>query len=227
MNSSQIRNILAAGTLTGMVMIMFFVFGGRVLKSEAAESTAVDSLETQNVELSTAVQTFQTREAAFQQQIEAANQSIQQLQGDADLSQTEYEAVLATLQAEGGDLEATLVTIQDRETQYRSMIEEANSTIQQLETDANGLQTQYQTDVQTLQNQNAELVQLVQLMQQRELQYQGQIELANQTILDLQNSIGQASNNDGNLHEEHDDDHDDHDDDDDDHDDHEDDDDDD
>ena len=193
MNSSQIRNILAAGTLTGLVMVMFFVFGPGPQQSEAAADTsAMDAVQAQNAELATVVQNYQAREAAFQQQIEAANQTIQQLQSDTSMTQAEYEAALANIQAEGGELETSLVAFQERETEYLGMIEAANGTIQELEANANGLQTQYQTDVQTLQSQNSELAQIVQLMQQREAQYVAQIELANQTILELQNSA-QAS----------------------------------
>ncbi|MEM7117511.1 MAG: hypothetical protein AAF614_34075 [Chloroflexota bacterium] len=189
MNSSQIRNILAAGTLTGLVMVMFFVFGPGPQQSEAAADTsAMEAIEAQNAELATVVQNYQAREAAFQQQIEAANQTIQQLQSDTNMTQSEYEAALANIQAEGGDLETSLVALQERETEYLGMIETANGTIQDLEASVNGLQTQYQNDVQTLQAQNAELAQIVQLMQQREAQYVSQIELANQTILELQNS---------------------------------------
>ena len=193
MNSSQIRNILAAGTLTGLVMVMFFVFGPGLQSSEAAADTsAMDAIQAQNAELATVVQNYQAREAAFQQQIEAANQTIQQLQSNTSMTQAEYEAALANMQVEGGELETSLVAFQERETEYLGMIEAANGTIQDLEASANGLQTQYQTDVQTLQAQNSELAQIVQLMQQREAQYVAQIELANQTILELQNSA-QAS----------------------------------
>ncbi|RMD53135.1 MAG: hypothetical protein D6835_01310 [Candidatus Thermofonsia bacterium] len=97
----RMKRILTAGTLTGLVLIIALVFGfGRIKANgnEAAitpeivvnpvvmpDGTAVDlsSPEGQAAytqQLEATLQVMQAREAAYQQQIDAANQTILQMQ---------------------------------------------------------------------------------------------------------------------------------------------------
>lgn len=92
----RMKAIFVAGGLTGLVLITVLVLGlrGSVPTSEAASVEAapvevmgasdgaaqVQALLEQNRQLRDAVQTMQAREAQYQQQLEAANQTIQALQ---------------------------------------------------------------------------------------------------------------------------------------------------
>lgn len=106
-NRKRLTNMLIAGTLTALLLTVFLAFRGEntaVAEASAITQTAVsvpidvDTTDTaalqaqiesllaqnaayqaQNEELRTAVQTLQAREAEYRSQIEAANQTINQL----------------------------------------------------------------------------------------------------------------------------------------------------
>lgn len=105
---NRTKGILAAGTLTGLVLITILALGFGNLRADrnadvAAETAvspvnvstattassaagaqineeAVQAWQQYSAELEETVRTMQTREAAYQAQIEAANQTILQLQ---------------------------------------------------------------------------------------------------------------------------------------------------
>ncbi|MCA9973487.1 MAG: hypothetical protein KC425_24885 [Anaerolineales bacterium] len=91
---TRTKGILAAGTLTGLVLITILALGWRNARAGAAVDAAATAVpqtvqlsgagdaaqQNYTAELETAVQTLQDREAQYQQQIEAANQTIQELQ---------------------------------------------------------------------------------------------------------------------------------------------------
>lgn len=89
---TRTKGILAAGTLTGLVLMTILALGWRSAGAGAADApltaapqtvqTGADAaaLQSYATELETAVQTLQARETQYRQQIEAANQTIQQLQ---------------------------------------------------------------------------------------------------------------------------------------------------
>lgn len=92
---TRIKGIIAAGTLTGLIVITIFALGFR--NANAAQSTQTNPTDTTTIvttapdqttqdmqaytaELETALQTMQARELQYRQQIDTANQTIQQLQ---------------------------------------------------------------------------------------------------------------------------------------------------
>ena len=99
-NRKRLTNILIAGTLTGLVLVVFLAFRGgetavaetdvtgqtAVIEMVAADSTdsaalqaQIEALQAQNEELRAAIETMQARETEYQNQIEAANQTINEL----------------------------------------------------------------------------------------------------------------------------------------------------
>lgn len=99
-NRTRITNILIAGTLTAMILIVFLGFKGvstAIAKANSTDQTAdvqivgdyntdvaaleaqIESLQAQNNELRSAVQTMQEREAEYQNQIDMANETISEL----------------------------------------------------------------------------------------------------------------------------------------------------
>lgn len=86
MRHGRIRNILAAGALTGLVLatLLAFAWQRQPTGSQSAtvrmEASNTDSVRADNEQLRQAVDALKLREAAYQQQIEAANQTILQLQ---------------------------------------------------------------------------------------------------------------------------------------------------
>ena len=94
------KGILTAGTLTGLVLITILVLGFRNLQAKSDEtevvvpSAEVDAPQTKDlaadealqawqdysIRLEQAVLTLQARDAAYRQQLDAANQTILQLQ---------------------------------------------------------------------------------------------------------------------------------------------------
>lgn len=92
-NRKRLTNLLIAGTLTVLLLTVYLAFRGgdtAVAASTTVEQTAVtatsaafqsqiEALQAQNTELRSAVQTLQAREAEYQQQIESANQTINEL----------------------------------------------------------------------------------------------------------------------------------------------------
>lgn len=103
---NRTRGILAAGTLTGLVIITLLALGFGNLRAAGGGETAVSAPNTATIELPTpdtaiqgneealqawqqysaeleqTVRTMQEREAAYQTQLDAANQTILQLQND-------------------------------------------------------------------------------------------------------------------------------------------------
>lgn len=103
---NRLRNILAAGLLTGLVLATIVAFGWRDARgTEAAPATAesAGSLEAENEQLRQALDTLQAREASYQAEIEAANQTIRELEssttsnsrydedGEEEYEEHEYE----------------------------------------------------------------------------------------------------------------------------------------
>ena len=117
---NRIKGILTAGTLTGLVLITALVFGFSKSNGNGVTETAVPSgiiinpivvpseIDTQTAvsgdanytqQLEGTLQLMQSREAEYQTQIEAANQTILQLQDQVNLlaapvsasEYTEYE----------------------------------------------------------------------------------------------------------------------------------------
>ena len=98
MKNKRLRNILAAGALTGLVLATLIAFGlrnrpGEATAAEATPQTVTTgadqgttagegSLQAENEQLRSALQTMQEREQQYQAQIEAANRTILQLQDD-------------------------------------------------------------------------------------------------------------------------------------------------
>lgn len=84
MRHSRLRNILAAGALTGLVLATIIAFAWQSTPADAQPAAAgaptADTLRAENEQLRQAVDTLQQREAAYHSQIEAANQTILQLQ---------------------------------------------------------------------------------------------------------------------------------------------------
>lgn len=90
MRHERLRNILAAGALTGLVLATILAFGWQDarrteaqddVRREAGAVPAEDALRAENEQLRQAVDTLQQREGAYQSQIEVANQTIRQLEG--------------------------------------------------------------------------------------------------------------------------------------------------
>lgn len=103
---NRTRGILAAGTLTGLVLITILALGFANLRAGGESATAVSPTTTANnalplpntgsmtneealqawqqysAELEQSVRTMQERDAAYQSQLDAANQTILQLQND-------------------------------------------------------------------------------------------------------------------------------------------------
>lgn len=84
MRHARLRNILAAGALTGLVLATILAFAWQSAPADsqpaATEVPTADTLRAENQQLRQAVNILQQREAAYQSQIEAANQTILQLQ---------------------------------------------------------------------------------------------------------------------------------------------------
>ncbi|MCC6602951.1 MAG: hypothetical protein IT327_07065 [Anaerolineae bacterium] len=95
----RLTNILIAGTLTVLILTVFLAFRGTntavadttVVETAVGQTTddlsddvatlqaQVEALQAQNSELREALTTMQSREAEYQAQIEAANQTITEL----------------------------------------------------------------------------------------------------------------------------------------------------
>jgi S-adenosylmethionine synthetase len=84
MRHARLRNILAAGALTGLVLATILAFAWQSAPTDAqpasTEVPTAGTLSAENEQLRQAVNILQQREAAYQSQIEAANQTILQLQ---------------------------------------------------------------------------------------------------------------------------------------------------
>jgi hypothetical protein len=94
MHSNRLKNILAAGALTGLVLATVIAFAWRDLGQADAAATDtqpvtvtatsveedVNALQAENQQLRDALVTMQEREQQYQTQLEMANQTILQLQ---------------------------------------------------------------------------------------------------------------------------------------------------
>jgi hypothetical protein len=94
MHNNRLKNILAAGAVTGILLATFIAFAWRDLGqadaaamgsqsvTETAPSAAQDSsaLQAENQQLRDVLATMQEREQQYQAQLEMANQTILQLQ---------------------------------------------------------------------------------------------------------------------------------------------------
>lgn len=225
-------NLLAAGTLMGLLVATFFLFdSGSLQKVLAAQFSSmsltadesapaaidaaavnqglVTTLQAQNAALGETIQTLQAREVEYRATIEKANQTLQQFESDSSAKLANANGAASTVAQSNQELQQAVQTLQGRETQYRTQVDTANQTIHQLEAAVQ----EWQVGMQTLQNQNAELVKAVQLMQERERQYQAQLQAA--TLVVQSNSAPQQAstnnnNNSGGGYSEHDE-HDEHD----------------
>lgn len=102
-NHKRLTNILIAGTLTALVLAVFLAFRGEgtavaaadtgtdtpvVAAASSTDMTAlqaqVETLQAQNEQLRATVTTLQEREAQYQQQIESANETINELSAQAN-----------------------------------------------------------------------------------------------------------------------------------------------
>ena len=96
----RVTNMLIAGTLTVLMLTVFLAFRGNdtavvetnaALNDEVTNNTLalqaqVEALQAQNAELREAITTLQAREAEYQTQIEAANQTINELSQSGTLA---------------------------------------------------------------------------------------------------------------------------------------------
>lgn len=83
---NRLRNILAAGLLTGLVLATIVAFGWQEVRgndSVPASGTSAQSLQSENEQLRQALDLMQQRETSYQAEIKAANQTIQELQSAA------------------------------------------------------------------------------------------------------------------------------------------------
>src|SRR5687768_9588335 len=91
----RLKHILAAGTLTGLVLATVIAFAWRDTSRADANATktnatltmsapeGTDTWRAENEQLRHAVETMRAREQAYQTQLEAANRTILQLQDGA------------------------------------------------------------------------------------------------------------------------------------------------
>lgn len=101
---NRTKGILAAGSLTGLIVMTMLALGFKNINAQtnemgtveptpiiiqqpetgAATNEAVQAWQTYSSDLENTVQTMQQREATYQAQIEAANQTILQMQDQAN-----------------------------------------------------------------------------------------------------------------------------------------------
>lgn len=139
---TRIQGILAAGTLTVIVIASVLAFGnfGFARADSNAGATIPNPAETQQIvdqqqALQETLSVMQQREAEYNAQLEAANQTIARLE-QAQIGTLSNEQAGAELQAASqtiSQLEASLAVMQQRETQYAAQIEAANQSILQLQ----------------------------------------------------------------------------------------------
>lgn len=212
----KVRLLAGAGTLSLLLVGTFMAFGGTNavgLISAAGDPnsvTTVDDIQSENASLREVIETMQTNETQYREQIESANDIITQLQSDLTTTTESYDGVLAEYDqsllglqqqnselvsqltelqvrdaAYAADLEAanSLLTERDgsldalsaRETEFLAALEQANGSITLLQTELNGSQQ----SLVALNSQNAQLQELVALMQAREQEYINQINSIN------------------------------------------------
>jgi chromosome segregation ATPase len=157
---SRKRAILIAGIMTAAVLVTLVVLNVEGLaarlvpapKEATAEEEAananiaaseaeayVESLQAHREELASAIAAMEAREAEYQQQLEAAKQTIAELEASIDEleAQTEadnanladYESQLEVANNIAWELRSTAEAWQAREAQYSAQIEDANRTI--------------------------------------------------------------------------------------------------
>ena len=100
MNKNQIMNLLGAGTMTLLIVITGLLFNAGVIGSASADSISSDvqtvmmdgeaAVQAENAQLREAIVELQNREAQYAQQIDQANQLLQE-QNTAATYGGEYE----------------------------------------------------------------------------------------------------------------------------------------
>ena len=98
---NRVKAILAAGTLTGLVLVTILALSlgsdktalasepaAPVVVTQPVDANSVEALQAYNAQLEQALQTMQAREAQYQAQIEQANQTITQLQSQPQAAQS-------------------------------------------------------------------------------------------------------------------------------------------
>ncbi len=150
---TRMKAIIAAGAITGVVLVAIVALnvdrlsaGGEVSPPAESEPPTdvlsdpeIQALLQEQQELETAISLMQEREAEYAQQIEAAQQTIEELETTIGELQAEAEADSATIaqyesqldaaRAVVSDLEATAGILWEREAAYTAQIESLNQTI--------------------------------------------------------------------------------------------------
>lgn len=114
---NRVKGILAAGTLTGLVLVTVLALGFKSVKSQTQESTAVPEIIVQPI-----------IESATMPASDAAT-----ITGSSQPTNTEQSYIQ--------QLEETLTIMQGREAVYRDQIDAANQTILQLQDQINADRT--------------------------------------------------------------------------------------
>lgn len=139
---TRIKGILAAGTLTVIVIASVLAFGNfDFARADSNASTAVPTpAETQQIvqqqqALQETLTVMQQREAEYNAQLQAANQTIARLEADqiGSLSAEQATAQLQEANQTISQLQSSLAVMQQREAQYAAQIEAANQSILQLQ----------------------------------------------------------------------------------------------
>lgn len=78
---TRIKAIIAAGTLTGMVLVTGVAFGVRNLSANSnSQNSSPTTVQSSSSQPQVDLQTMLEREAQYRQQLDAANKTIQELQ---------------------------------------------------------------------------------------------------------------------------------------------------
>jgi chromosome segregation ATPase len=149
----RIKAIIAAGAVTGVVLVAVVALnvdrlsaGGEVSSPPESEPPTdvlsdpeIQVLLQEQQDLEAAVSQMQAREAEYTRQIEAAQQTIEELGTTSDELQAEaeadsetiaqYESQIDAMNAVISDLEATAGALREREATYAARIESLNQTI--------------------------------------------------------------------------------------------------
>ena len=186
------KKLLGAGTITGLLLILFFAFGGTSIVSALRQQSPTDTLDqltasnmalqTANDEMAATLLQMQEREGQYRTQLESANQTIASLESDLATTTDLYDQLVTQVE-----------TLQAREATFQTNIRTANASLKQVEADVSaGVLTNEEAQA-ALAQQNAELNSSVQLMQQRESELIALVESANQTITQLNGRVNAQS----------------------------------
>lgn len=176
----KLRLLGAAGTLSVLLAGAFMAMGGPSIVSAVRSVgdfnavVTVEDVQLENEALRAAVTSMQANELQYQEQIDKANQIIEQLQSDLattagsyDTVLEEYDQSLADLQAQNAELVGTLTTMQQRDGAYAADLEGANTLL----TEKNAA---------------------IELLQSRETEYLTAIDQANNSINLIQNELNNS-----------------------------------